>query len=139
QLAEYPHGLQLIMFTRRAQWPLVTLCLILCLVLLILVISGRRRVVADRTGAGAGAVCPSVRQRATKSIYCRPKSHDRCRRAGEIYSRQRLGRGLDIRGAALRISVCPALLDAGGRAGGAREAIAAAVVPDRKCRQRVSG
>src|SRR5690242_10543210 len=42
-LAVYPHGLQLIMLARRLQWPLIALCLILCLVLLVLVIAGKRR------------------------------------------------------------------------------------------------
>jgi hypothetical protein len=36
-------GLGLIMFARRAQWPLVTVSILLCLALLVLVISGRRR------------------------------------------------------------------------------------------------
>ena len=36
-------GLALIMFTRRWQWPLVALSLILCVVLIALVVSGRRR------------------------------------------------------------------------------------------------
>jgi uncharacterized protein DUF3179 len=42
-LARYSHGLQVIMLARRLQWPLVSLSIILCLVLLVLVISGKRR------------------------------------------------------------------------------------------------
>src|SRR5437867_9132972 len=42
-LAQYSHGLQIIMLTRRLQWPLISLSLALCVVLLVLVISGRRR------------------------------------------------------------------------------------------------
>src|SRR5205814_476482 len=42
-LAQYSHGLQVIMLARRLQWPLVSLSIILCLVLLVLVISGKRR------------------------------------------------------------------------------------------------
>ena len=41
--AEHPWGLGLIMLARRLQWPLVALSLILCLALLALVISGKRR------------------------------------------------------------------------------------------------
>jgi len=42
-LAQYSHGLQIIMLTRRLQWPLVTVSVLLCLVLLVLVISGKKR------------------------------------------------------------------------------------------------
>ena len=42
-LAQLAHGLGLIIFTRRLEWPLIALSLVLCLVLLGLVISGRRR------------------------------------------------------------------------------------------------
>jgi hypothetical protein len=42
-MLQYPHGLELIMLARRLQWPLVTLSLLLCLTLLFLVISGKRR------------------------------------------------------------------------------------------------
>jgi hypothetical protein len=41
--AQFEHGLQLIMLSRRAQWPLVAVVLLLCLGLMGLVISGRRR------------------------------------------------------------------------------------------------
>jgi hypothetical protein len=41
--AQYPHGIDLIVWSRRLQWPLVTLSLLLCLVLLGLIISGKRR------------------------------------------------------------------------------------------------
>lgn len=41
--AQYSHGIGLIIWSRRLEWPLVTLCLLLCLGLLALVISGRRR------------------------------------------------------------------------------------------------
>lgn len=42
-LAQYAHGLDLIMASRRIEWPLITLCLLLCIALLGLVISGKRR------------------------------------------------------------------------------------------------
>src|SRR4051812_44560625 len=42
-LVQYAHGLDIIMLSRRAQWPLVALCLVLCLWILVLVISGKRR------------------------------------------------------------------------------------------------
>src|SRR5215204_4712925 len=41
--AQFPNGLEFILVARRLQWPMVALALILCLVLLALVISGRRR------------------------------------------------------------------------------------------------
>ena len=41
--AQFPHGIELILWSRRLQWPLVTLSLLLCLVLIGLVISGKRR------------------------------------------------------------------------------------------------
>ena len=41
--AQYPHGIELILWSRRLQWPLVTLCLLLCLLLLGLIVAGRRR------------------------------------------------------------------------------------------------
>jgi hypothetical protein len=41
--AQYAHGLSLIMLTRRLQWPLVALSLILCIALIALVIAGKRR------------------------------------------------------------------------------------------------
>ncbi len=40
---QYPHGLEIIVWFRRLQWPLVTLSLIACIGLIALVISGRRR------------------------------------------------------------------------------------------------
>ena len=42
-LAHWAHGMAMIMLSRRLQWPLVTLCLILCIALLALVISGKHR------------------------------------------------------------------------------------------------
>ena len=39
----YPWGLGLIMLARRLQWPMIALSLILCIALLALVISGKRR------------------------------------------------------------------------------------------------
>jgi len=41
--AQYSHGLDLILWTRRLQWPLITFSLVLCIALLVLIISGRRR------------------------------------------------------------------------------------------------
>lgn len=41
--AQYEHGFQLILLSRQFQWPLVVLSLILCLALLGLIISGKRR------------------------------------------------------------------------------------------------
>ncbi len=41
--AQYPHGLQLILFTRRFEGPLIALVLILCLSLIALMIAGKRR------------------------------------------------------------------------------------------------
>jgi Protein of unknown function (DUF3179) len=41
--AVYEHGLQIIEMSRRLQWPLLTLSLILCLTLAVLVITGKRR------------------------------------------------------------------------------------------------
>jgi hypothetical protein len=41
--AQFEHGLDLILLSRRLQWPFVTISLVLCLVLIGLVISGRRR------------------------------------------------------------------------------------------------
>ena len=42
-LARFSHGIQIIMLTRRLQWPLVILCMFLCVGLIALIISGRRR------------------------------------------------------------------------------------------------
>jgi hypothetical protein len=42
-VAHWSHGLAMMMLSRRLQWPLVTLCLLLCIALLALVISGKRR------------------------------------------------------------------------------------------------
>lgn len=42
-LVQYQHGLQLMMLARRLQWPLVAISLLLCVALLVLVISGKRR------------------------------------------------------------------------------------------------
>ena len=41
--AQFEHGFQFILLSRRLQWPMVTLSLVLCLVLLGLVIAGRKR------------------------------------------------------------------------------------------------
>jgi hypothetical protein len=41
--AQYEHGFQFILLSRKFQWPLVVLSLILCLVLLAMIISGKRR------------------------------------------------------------------------------------------------
>ncbi len=41
--AQFAHGLSLIMLSRRLQWPLVALSLVLCIALIALVISGKRR------------------------------------------------------------------------------------------------
>lgn len=40
---QYPHGLDIIIWSRRLQWPLVALSLIACIGLVAVVISGRRR------------------------------------------------------------------------------------------------
>jgi len=42
-LAQYSHGLSVILLTRRLQWPLVAFSLLCCLVLIFLVISNKRR------------------------------------------------------------------------------------------------
>jgi len=44
-LAQYPSGLSWITLSRRLQWPLTSLCLILCIALIALVVSGKRRAV----------------------------------------------------------------------------------------------
>lgn len=41
--AQFSHGLDMIYISRRLQWPMVALCMILCIVLMGLVISGKRR------------------------------------------------------------------------------------------------
>src|SRR5437763_1197041 len=41
--AQYPHGLDLILWSRRLEWPLVTIAILLCLGLIALVIAGKRR------------------------------------------------------------------------------------------------
>ena len=41
--AQYAHGLDVIVWSERLQWPLIALSLILCLVLLALIASGKRR------------------------------------------------------------------------------------------------
>ena len=41
--AQYPHGLDIIVWSRRLEWPLVVLSILLCLGLLGLVVSGKRR------------------------------------------------------------------------------------------------
>ena len=42
-LARFAHGVQAIMWSRRLEWPLIILCLLLCGGLLALIISGKRR------------------------------------------------------------------------------------------------
>jgi hypothetical protein len=42
--AHLDHGLQMIVWSRRLQWPMVTLSIVLCVALMALAISGRRRV-----------------------------------------------------------------------------------------------
>jgi hypothetical protein len=42
-LAQYQHGLQIILLSRRLQWPLVSLSILCCLVLIVLVIANKRR------------------------------------------------------------------------------------------------
>ncbi len=41
--AQYQHGLDIILMTRRLQWPLVIVAVLLCLILIATVISGKRR------------------------------------------------------------------------------------------------
>jgi hypothetical protein len=41
--AQYAHGIDLIVWSRRLEWPLVALSLILCVLLLGLIVSGKRR------------------------------------------------------------------------------------------------
>ncbi|CAN5601875.1 hypothetical protein BH10PLA1_BH10PLA1_02910 [soil metagenome] len=41
--AQYSHGLDLILWTRRLQWPLITFAMVMCIALLVLIISGKRR------------------------------------------------------------------------------------------------
>jgi hypothetical protein len=41
--AQYPHGLELIMLSRRLQWPLMALAIVLCVALIAMIISGRQR------------------------------------------------------------------------------------------------
>jgi hypothetical protein len=43
RLAQYPSGMDWITLSRRLQWPLTTLCLALCIGLIALVVSGKRR------------------------------------------------------------------------------------------------
>src|SRR6267378_4455323 len=42
-LAQYHRGLQIILLTRRLQWPLVAFSLLCCLILIALVITNKRR------------------------------------------------------------------------------------------------
>ena len=44
QWALYEHGMQVIEITRRLQWPLLTVSILLCLTLAVLVITGKRRI-----------------------------------------------------------------------------------------------
>jgi len=41
--AQYPHGLDLILLSRRFEWPMIALTLILCIAMIGLVIAGKRR------------------------------------------------------------------------------------------------
>jgi hypothetical protein len=41
--AQFSHGIDFILWSRRLQWPLIAITLVLCLVLLTLIISGKRR------------------------------------------------------------------------------------------------
>src|SRR5688572_808835 len=41
--AQYAHGLDLIVWTRKFQWPLVAFALLMCVALLGLIVSGKRR------------------------------------------------------------------------------------------------
>ena len=41
--AQYPHGLELILFSRRFEWPMIALTLIFCVAMIGLVIAGKRR------------------------------------------------------------------------------------------------
>ena len=41
--AQYPHGIELILFSRRFEWPMIALTLVACVAILGLVISGKRR------------------------------------------------------------------------------------------------
>jgi hypothetical protein len=41
--AQFPHGLELIMLSRRLQWPLMALAIVLCIALIAMIISGRYR------------------------------------------------------------------------------------------------
>lgn len=41
--AQYSHGLELIVWTRKFQWPLVALAIVMCVALLGLIVSGKRR------------------------------------------------------------------------------------------------
>lgn len=40
---QYPHGIELIVLSRRLQWPMLALTVILCLILIGLIVAGRRR------------------------------------------------------------------------------------------------
>src|SRR5438876_309238 len=40
---QFSHGLSLILFTRQYQWPLIVLSILLCLILIALVVAGKRR------------------------------------------------------------------------------------------------
>jgi hypothetical protein len=41
--AQYPHGIEFILFSRRFEWPMIALTLVACVAILGLVISGKRR------------------------------------------------------------------------------------------------
>ena len=41
--AQYPHGIEFIMLSRRLEWPLVSISILLCIALIALVVAGKRR------------------------------------------------------------------------------------------------
>jgi hypothetical protein len=41
--AQFPHGFELILFSRRFEWPLIALALLLCIVMIALIVAGKRR------------------------------------------------------------------------------------------------
>lgn len=41
--AQYPHGFQFILFSRRFEWPMIALTLLLCIALIGLIVAGKRR------------------------------------------------------------------------------------------------
>lgn len=41
--AQYPHGIELILFSRRFEWPMIAVTLVLCVAMLGLIVAGKRR------------------------------------------------------------------------------------------------